>query len=402
MTGASHQHQASGNLTTEASDAPGRARRGVALLTALLATVFISVMTVGVFSYAFANYREGRGLLSQERSLAAAEYGQFDVIRTWDSTYTQLATGGTKLHVVTVPGGGGDSVRVTKLNATTYWISSTGSTGSSLGLGSRRRTGVILRANVATFSPIAALTTGLTNKLTQSGSAYVSGQDINPTGWTCPPVGAPTAGIAAPDTTNLNWTNSSSLPNVGPPRVLETPLAADSMTYRKFGGFTYDQLKAKANITFPGSSNGSSIQPTLLSGVCNKNTNKNWGEPWRAPTSGTVPLCQTYYPIIWAQGSFQFSGGRGQGIILVDGNFTASGGTEFAGLIIVKGAITTSGGGIKLRGAILSQGTTGNQNTMSGSTVIQLSRCALAAVFSSLGAGSGVAPLKQRSWGDLY
>ncbi len=36
-----------------------RERRGLALLTALLVTVFVSVMTVGVFSFAFANYRDG-------------------------------------------------------------------------------------------------------------------------------------------------------------------------------------------------------------------------------------------------------------------------------------------------------------------------------------------------------
>ncbi len=380
-----------------------RERRGIALLTALLVTVFVSVMTVGVFSFAFANYREGRGLIAQERSLAAAEYGQFDVLRTWDSTYTQLATGATLVKVILVPGGGVDTVRVTRLNGTTFAISSTGSTGSSLNLGSRRRTGLTVRTNSATFSPIAALTSGLTNKLTQSGSAYVTGQDANPTGWSCPPVAGTLPGIAVPDSNNTNWQNSSSSANVGTPPVLETPVAADSMTYRRFGGFTYNELTAKANVVFAASSNGSSIEPTLLGGACNRTAQKNWGEPWRPPAVGAVSACTTYFPIIWAKGNFQFSGGRGQGIMLVDGNFTSSGGTEFVGLIIVKGAVTTSGGGMKLKGAMLSQGSTGSSNTMSGSTVIQLSRCAINAAFSGLGGtGASVAPLKQRSWGDLF
>ena len=383
-----------------------RKRRGLALLTALLVLVFVSVMTVGVFSFAFANYREGRGLISQERSLAAAEYGQFDVLRTWDTTYTNLVTGATALRVIAVPGGGVDTVRVTKLNGSTYWVASTGSTGSSLGLGSRRRTGLVVRAASATFTPIAAFTSGKTKRIQQQGASIVSGIDANPTGWACPATGGAVAGVAMGDTLREGWKNASSKTSYGSPLVLQTPVADDSLTYQKFGGISYNELTAKANIVYAGGAKAALIAPTRLAGVCNKNSSSNWGEPWRAPKTGVVDGCQGYFPIIWAKGNFEFQDGRGQGIILVDGDFDGGGsfGAEFHGLIIVKGAANTAGSGLKLLGALLSDGNPFVNSTISGNSLIQLSRCALNTVFSGLGLGGsgGASPLKQRSWGDLY
>lgn len=386
---------------------PGRPRRGIALVTALMVMTFLGAISLGALSLSLSHYREGRSLQAQARSLDASEYGGYDVIRSWDSTWNNLAVGAFALRVVAVPGGGTDSVRITRLNPSTFWVVSSASTGLNMLTGSRARTGVVVKvaSGSAPWRPPAAVTTGLTTKMTLSGSATVYGADGNPANWTgCSPLEGTLPGVAAPDTVKDNWTNSSSVPITGLPPVEETTVASDTTTYTKIGGLTWDQLRSMAAIVYSPGSNASSIAPSLSSGVCNKSSNKNWGEPWVAPTSGAVTACNDYFPIIWGQGKLQFSGGRGQGILIVDGDFIASGGAEFVGLVLVRGSFTTSGGGLKLAGALLSMGKSGGQNTMSGSTAIRYSSCALARVLSGrmTTALGGATVIPGRGWTDMF
>jgi hypothetical protein len=386
--------------------------RGVALVTALLVVVLVGALILGVFATSMSDYRIGRNMLMQERALAAAEYGQNDVLLNWNPAWSQLQAGDTVVRTHNVPGGGRDTVRVTRLNNTTFWLISSGSVGSAFQTQARRRTGLIVRLTAANLNVPAAVTSRLTTKFTESGSAYVNGNDGSPPGWSsCGPLSAPVAGLAVPDSTAQNYVNSSSIPNQGTPPVLETPVASADSTYTKFGGVTYTELTQKATIIYAAGANASNVQPAVSGGVCDKTkvgtSAPNWGEPERSPpwtgNPAVVPACYDYFPIIWAKGKFQFSGGRGQGIMLVDGDFVASGGAEFKGLVIVKGAMTTSGGGLKLQGALFTMGNTTTQNVMSGSTIIQFSSCALATVWQqALGLGSGAVPVVQRAWADMY
>src|SRR5689334_9847662 len=94
----------------------------------------------------------------------------------------------------------------------------------------------------------------------------------------------------------------------GSPPKLQTPVADDSNTYFNLGGgLTFDSLTKLANITYAAGANASTIQPSTQGGVCNTADTRNWGEPWRPPTIGTVVECESRYPIIWAKGNFQFS-----------------------------------------------------------------------------------------------
>jgi hypothetical protein len=245
-----------------------------------------------------------------------------------------------------------------------------------------------------------ALTTKVENKLTISGTATLSGTDVNPAGWDCPATGTSVAGLAAQDTTTSNYTNSSSVPISGSPPILETPVANDPNTYTSFGGYTYDSLKAMATKIYPAGYNASTTVPSTVGGVCNTADTKNWGEPlW--PPSANVAACHSYFPIIWVQGNLAFSSGRGQGILLVDGDLNASGGTQFNGLVIVKGKLTSSGGGIKINGAVLiANPTAGANEDVSGSTGVQFSRCALTTALARAIPRPRLAP--QRAWADMY
>jgi len=123
---------------------------------------------------------------------------------------------------------------------------------------------------------------------------------------------------------------------------------------------------------------------------------------WQAIDPAVVPACYNYFPVIWAKGKFTQSNGRGQGILLVDGDFVASGGGEFKGLIIVRGSFTTSGGGIKLFGAMFVRDSSVSNDVMSGSTVVQYSSCALQTVMAKVGLGNLAQPVRRRAWADMF
>ena len=394
----------------------GLQESGLALVTALLVVVLVGALILGVFATSVSDYRIGRNLLFQEQALAGAEYGQNDVLRSWDTSWVHsMQPGNVAVRSLVLAGGGLDSVRVTRLDNTTFWLVSTGAVGSGVQTQARRRTGVIARLNTPYLAVKGAVTSSLSALLAQSGSAYASGNDQNPPGWAgCGPIGPPVAGLAVPDTNSQNYANTSQNPNIGAPPVLETPMA-DTTTYSQFGGVTYTQLTAMANLVYAGSYNAGQVAPSVTpSGTCDRASLQNWGEPERPPFSDSkyplTPECYNYFPIIWVKGDLQmpYSGSRGQGILLVDGDLHASGGAGFKGLVIVRGVFQTSGQGIRVFGAMFVRdsgawvsGNKGNYDQMSGQTVIQYSSCALATVLLNT-LSAYAKPVRQRAWADMF
>jgi len=386
---------------------------GLALVTALLVVVLIGALILGVFATSVSDYRIGRNLLFQEQALAAAEYGQNDVLRSWDTSWVHtMQPGSVTVRPVMVLGGGLDTVRVTRIDNTTFWLVSTGTVGSGVQTQARRRTGVIARLNTPYIAVKGAVTLRLTTSLKQGGQGYASGFDQNPPGWAgCGPTGPPVAGLAVTDTTSLNYTNSGQNSDSGVPPILETQAAADTATYSKFGGVTYQQLTAMANLVYTGGNTNAAPDPTAnLSGTCDRTNPQNWGEPERPPYSDAqhplTPACYDYFPIIWVKGDLHLStgGSRGQGILLVDGDFAASGGAEFRGLVIVRKTFQASGSGIKVFGALFvndSSAANNASNQLGGQSIIQYSSCALASVLLSR-LSAYAKPVKQRSWADIF
>jgi hypothetical protein len=91
-------------------------------------------------------------------------------------------------------------------------------------------------------------------------------------------------------------------------------------------------------------------------------------------------------------------GGRGQGVLLVDGDLDITGDFEFDGLIVARGSVRLSGGPIRISGAIVA-GTSDGKNTVGGAAAIRYSSCALT---RALSAAAFVEPLGQRSWVQVY
>src|SRR5438067_10450225 len=107
--------------------------RGVALVTALVVILLIGALVAGVLPTSLSDYRIGRNMLFQERALAAAEYGQNDVVRNWNTSWvTGMQPGNVTIQTPSLPGGGTDTVRLTRLNNTTFWMVSSGAVGSGV------------------------------------------------------------------------------------------------------------------------------------------------------------------------------------------------------------------------------------------------------------------------------
>lgn len=382
-------------------------RRGIALAVALVAIVVIGTLIAGVFFSANQEYRIGRNSLVQERALGVAERGQVQVLNDWSLDWNaDMKKGDVMTFARTYAGGDAATVRLTRLNQLTFWVTSEGRTAANA-TQANRHTGMLLRLEIPQARMNGAITSSRTTHF--RGNAGASGDDVNPTGWTeCDPAGTAKAGVvndALGDVTGAgaNCGSGTTLSCVsGSPKVAVDSLAGHDSTYLSYGPFTFDELVAMANIVWniAGTVVINQIQPSVTGTTCNRGQAqpRNWGDVTRPGGP-----CATYFPIIHLRGLglADVQGGSGQGILLVDGNIHLRGGFEWYGPIIVKGNVLTSGNGNKVTGGIMAmnQGcTTAQCNDLSGTSSVLYSRCALNQALSM-----HVRPVAStRSWADMF
>jgi hypothetical protein len=376
-----------------------RSRPGFALAIALAAIVIIGAIITGMFFASTQDYRISRNSAMQARALTAAEYGLNNVTTSgqWNPVWNTDTNG--LIATQSFPPGDGafDTVRVTKLNSGMFMLTSTGRVGPASGAQARHRVGALVTLLIPQLNMLGALTTRGSAKI--GGSSYLDGNDTTYTGWNCPPPGAGVAGLSMPDTTKITTSGCSGLSCVaGSPKVSQDSMAAKDSTYFNFGpGLGWSDLVGMANKTVAGSTTLNGIGPTAPGGACDTGNSNNWGDPLH--TDPLVASCQGYFPIVYAQGDLHLSGGDGQGILLVEGDLTVTGGVEFYGPVIVKGSLKTTGTGGHFNGGVMAANVDLEQSTLLGNAVIHYSSCAinkaLAGVATPIFANS-------RSWTELY
>ena len=146
----------------------------------------------------------------------------------------------------------------------------------------------------------------------------------------------------------------------------------------------FDQLRRRPPSFFVGTTSLSPSPSTTGSpAVCNRTLASNWGEP-----TATVPLCGSYSPIIYAPGDLSLNNGRGQGILLVEGDLHVAGNFTFAGIVITKGAFDASHGTNNIYGTVLSSNAALDDITMAGTPQVQFSTCAVSRALTSSAAGA--------------
>ena len=368
--------------------------RGVALLAALGAMVLIGVIIAGGLFSVTQDSRISDNALRQSRATSTAELGLNRIVDQWSLAFNQRVTGDTIRRSYTAPGGGVANVVVTRLNGPFFWVVSEGLSGTARStVLARRRYGLLLRLDTPQMNFLGAITTrGAT---TVNGNVTVNGNDAAPASWTSCSPGANVAGAAISPTTSVMENGSVTV--TGNPDVLTTPAAADTNTYFNYGNTNYASLAATANpvTVYPGGTTLNGIAPAVSGATCLLHP-ANWGEP-----NHVLPAspCETYFPIIHARGDLKVSNGRGQGILLVDGDLDLGGNFTFTGAVIVRGALKMSGGN-KIVGAIMAATASVDDNvSLSGNTSILYSSCALLAALS---ANAFPKAARQRGWVDVF
>jgi hypothetical protein len=231
--------------------------------------------------------------------------------------------------------------------------------------------------------------------VTLTGSSEVSGIDEVPPLWAAEAVSCP----PLEDVTGVRY-NEGEVQFSGNGTVQGVPdtLMDNTLTTNKMKE-DFDKLKTLATLIVS-SGNPPATGPVHvgLPPRCDKSVESNWGEP----AIQTDP-CSNYFPIIYHNGNLSLQGGRGQGILLVEGDLTATGGMVFYGPVFVSGTFSTAGNknqGAKFYGGVIAGNVLlDDTNKLSGQALVSYSSCA---VRRALQNSSTPAALAERSWVQVY
>jgi Tfp pilus assembly protein PilX len=389
-------NQTGNEPTTEQHD-EGQ-RRGVALITALFGVVVLAVLMSGMYFTSNQEYRGTRNALVEQRAFAVAEYGLNSEISNWDRARNQIQSFGigaidsTKVY----PANTDTSwVKVTRLTDNTFWVLSDGYANMGNNLESRRQTSAFVRIAYPTINPRGAITAAGNVRL--QGAANVDGDDVHPAGWTnCGALVPTVPGVTVPPsgTVTTGPTNITSIP-----ATAHDSAAADSNTYVRYGSESWNTLTSNADIKLTGGVYNADIFPVGTATTCDKSGDFNWGEPLRP---GDVAGCYGYFPIIYSSGSLHLNGnGRGQGILLVNGDLEINGLLDFYGIVIVRDDILKSNGTAKVTGAVFAANMTVGDplSWLTGDQDVQYSNCA---VQSALSGSAILVRVTQRHWAQVF
>lgn len=356
-----------------------RTRDGFALPAALLAIVVVGALVTGGLYASMEEDRSSGNVEYGNHALMAAERGLQDLLGTKTRLYFQDTVGivGTAdtLGPVSVDVNGVSArytLYVQRLHSRLFKVESEGEVLSGgRYAGSKRRVAEMFRIQWSYYPKDRAYTTQAPVRL--RGQSMIDGTDMIPTGWTgCSTVGVQAA-VVTNDATTIDVPPSG--PNTGlygSPEYREDA-TMDSTSFAQHGDLDVEELKTLANhVISPGTYSG--MAPSTTGGVCNVSDPMNWGDP-----DNTLGACHYYWPILYVPGDLHITTGRGQGILIVDGNFSISGNVEFKGIVFVYGNITATGTGNKVAGSInlLGNGTSELGVTGAGNTQVQLSSCAI-------------------------
>jgi hypothetical protein len=379
-----------------------RLRRGAALPLMIGAIIIIGGLIAGALFAATQEYRIGRNTVTLAHAGPAAEMGIGLLIQNWDPALNRKMVKGDTLQR-TYAGSGGTTcqVLVTRVEGPFFFaVSEAWGGGKTAETGARRRVGTYLRLDTPEMKILGALTgRGL---LKVGGSSIVDGRDKAPANWKgCGPANN-VAGVAMSDTlSQVQLPGCTVAKNCveGNPKFVQTSEAADTATYFQYGNATYASLAATATVVIPGGTTFASVNPVVTGGLCDKSIKTNWGDPSRLLPAGA---CEGYMPVINVTGDLLVSGGKGQGMLLVDGNLKLTGGFTFYGPIIVRGTFQAYGSGAKVYGTVMAANVDIDDqtpNTVIGNSGIYYSSCALQTVFA---ANAPLIPAKQRAWTTMF
>lgn len=369
-------------------------RTGYALLFAIVALAVIGLLVTSSHAVAIRAHRTGELRFLQAEALAAAEYGVEKVAATGSpSSWRSQPPGAVDSAGPWSVGRANVAVRTTRLGDAQrpiVLIEGLARAGSASGRRTVRSTSLTLAIAAPRFGALGAVTTA--GPIALGSGALVEGADVPPAGWSCPLPGPSLPGIATPDASTVSAGSCGTACVGGAPPVAQAALAADTSTYFGYGELTWGRLVSMARpiplIAQPA--------PSSSAGTCLSADSLNWGDPGRASPAGP---CEGHFPIVHAAGDLLLTGGVGQGVLLVDGSLTMSGGARFAGVVIARGSVQGMGTGGRIEGAVLAAAHGGASSSFLGPLTIVHSQCAISTVER---AAERAFPVPYRSWVDVY
>ncbi|MFL5562138.1 MAG: hypothetical protein ACJ79K_11735 [Gemmatimonadaceae bacterium] len=370
-----------------------KSREGMALALAMFAIVVIGALIAGAFFASNQDFKIGRNSLVAQRAFSAAEFGLNKTMAEWDQAMNLAITVGKDTNFAYSTGDSAQSaVKITRLNDYTYWVVSEGIAAAGTSAETRRRTSQVLRMAYPAVKVGGAVT--LYGGGTVKGSTQISGANVNPPGWDCANFpGRDTTAIAYNPNATLTIQKASNA--VGFPQSYKDPAAGDTGSYVKYGDESWQTLVKNADVILPGDVDPS---PVAANGKCAYSLT-NWGEPMRG--AGAVTQCQNYFPIVYATQTLHINNGRGQGILLVEGDLQVNGNFQWDGLIIVKDDFNKGNGTPNISGAVMARNAdfSDGGSILTGNSTFQYSKCALE---SALRGSARLLPAKKRAWAEMW
>jgi Tfp pilus assembly protein PilX len=375
--------------------------RGIALAVAVFALVVIGALVAGTFYAGRLEQQSGRNSFMAAQAAEAAEAGLGAAVAAQTATglldmpINSNLAGGTDLGTFPVGGYATATRRINRLTENVFLVRSLATrTDAAGGQLAARSLGQLIRLVQADVEINAGLTA--LGDVTITGGAEVTGIDGVPPTWvdpsvTCPPLGDVT-GVRYNDGT-LTISGAGDVAGQ-PDSTLDATLNPSDMKE------DFDKLKALATLTVT-NPNPPEMAPAYTAAVpprCDTDVETNWGEPI-LPTDP----CFDYFPIIYRYGNLKLQGGRGQGILLVEGDLEATGGMVFYGPVMVTGTLSTSGNsgqGAKFFGGVIAGNVAlDDLSKLAGGALVSYSSCA---IHRALQNSATVGTLAERSWVQLY
>jgi hypothetical protein len=240
--------------------------------------------------------------------------------------------------------------------------------------------------------PRAALS--LVGPLAVGAGATLSGVDSEPDGWRCEPVGKPVPAVLLPLADSVAGLEIG-CPEAGclqgDPAVSVDSAAIESQT-AVVSPVELDRLRRLATVVIAEST--IRPEPTWTNETCVTARRDNWGDPYPLETP-----CRGYFPLVFVGGDLEIRGGRGQGVLVVDGDLMLTGGFTYAGFVLVSGQLMTEGVGNRIDGAVVVANRQRGPSWLGDGTSIHYSGCGLRR--AALGAGQPKL-LPGRSWLQAY
>ena len=366
--------------------------RGFALAGAVFSLVIIAALVVGAFFASRQELNIGRASQTYQRAFQVAEASLNKEVALWNTSANALTVGDSLMAYDTITGSGGGTAvtSIKRLNTQLFLLRTTGTSGTS-----SRTLAQMTRLQLINMNFLASLTTQ--GSIQVGGSSFIDGRDTPPPGWSCPAPTDTVAAIRTPDSTSITTSGCNSYSCLfGTPKIDQDTTVADS-TFFQFGNLDWAGLVAMATKVYPGNTGPlNALAPIAAGSTCNTSLANNWGEPWRIV--GSISQCNNYLPIIYVNGNLQLTGGRGQGILLVEGDLSVQGGFEFYGPVIARGQFDTQGTGGHFNGGVMAANVNLQVNNILGNALITYSSCAISRALQFNASGRG---LRERSWAEI-